>query len=177
MGSLPTYKTACLTLALLAWTACGSNGGGIPSSTAPVQGTTVRVHNDGPAPTLSGHYTGTFKGPNGLGMATASLAEYHTSAIGGPLTVVYSTGPVAASVALAETALNVSGSIVTTSGHSYCTFSASGKYEVATHKLKGSYQAVYGCSGETGSFVLKQKCYYKGSGSEDIRPDVGGRPC
>ncbi len=41
-----------------------------------------------------------------------------------------------------------------------CSFTFQAHYDPRTHKLKGSYGATFRCSGERGSFVAKQQCYY-----------------
>jgi hypothetical protein len=71
----------------------------------------------------------------------------------------------------------VAGSIVGGSGSLYCTSSMTATYDSKTHALSGSYKAVYGCAGETGTFTLKHLCFFKGSGGGDIRPEAGVKAC
>jgi hypothetical protein len=44
------------------------------------------------------------------------------------------------------------------SGGATCTFSMSGSYDTNASKLSGSYTAVTGCSGQSGTFALSQQC-------------------
>ena len=39
-----------------------------------------------------------------------------------------------------------------------CTFNTSGTYNASTYSLNGSYAAVTGCTGDTGTYALAQQC-------------------
>lgn len=167
---------------LLVLSACSNSGStnGMPSSASASQPMS-RFGSDKAAAPLSGQYKGTVKDTSsGTGDAKASFAAYQ-SGLGGTLTVKYVTSGTesTASVGLIANGSSVNGTTVMLEAGSYCTFSDTATYKAKTRTLSGSYTAVYGCTGESGTFTLKHQCYYTGSGSEsaDIRPDAGPKPC
>lgn len=108
---------------------------------------------------IAGEYTGTVQDST-LGAQTASttLAE-HGSSIGGALTIA--SGASSATWAIAwtlTTANTVSGSGSVSVNGPTCTFAMSGSYNPTSGQITGTYQAVSGCSGRTGSFTLNQQC-------------------
>jgi hypothetical protein len=66
------------------------------------------------------------------------------------------------------------GAFESTIASASCRFSYAASYSPSGHRLTGSYVAVNGCSGETGSFTLTQECYYKGGALHGIRREGGG---
>lgn len=127
---------------------------------------------------ISGDYAGTFNDANsGNGHAHASFSE-HRGAVGGSIleTLVKQKQRVAvAGILNSKDALaaTMAGNV----GSSACTFALSAKYDASTHRLNGTYQAIHGCTGDTGSFSLKQQCYFVLRAGA-IRRDVGGlMPC
>jgi|SRR5579883_708308 len=157
-------------------TACSGAGAGVPGATSAAQPSAMR-----PAAAkgynVSGQYAGKFVDiAYGTGKAAASYAQYQT-ALGGNLTIKYSNSTVNAAVVQTASGSTVDGTTVASSGSLYCTFSTTGTFDAATHVLSGTYKAVHGCAGESGTFTLKQKCYYRGPHGDAIRPENGPRPC
>jgi hypothetical protein len=52
------------------------------------------------------------------------------------------------------------GIFVTIIGSAACTFGFHATYDPSSFVLSGTYQAIVGCSGESGTFSLTQQCYY-----------------
>lgn len=162
--------------ALTFLTACSSTGTGTPAAASAAQPSAVRPA-AGKGYNVSGQYAGKFVDiAYGTGKATASYAQYQT-AVGGNLTIKYSNSTVNAAVVQTASGSTVDGTTVASSGSLYCTFSTTGTFDAVTHVLSGSYKAVRGCAGESGTFSLKQKCYYRGANGDAIRPENGPRPC
>ncbi len=177
MKNSPIRGAIGVTVALLAWTACSSGSNGVPSAAQGLQAPLLRVSDDAKALQLSGQYTGTSKDITyGTGKSAASYTQYK-NAIGGVLGIKYKSATVALSVAAVAKGTSIDGTSVATTGGLYCTYSTSATYDTKTSTLRGSYKAVQGCSGGRGTFTLKHECYYKGTRTEDIRPQVGGKPC
>lgn len=127
--------------------------------------TTSTVTPSTPAPALAnvaGQYHGSvtdsvFGGGRGLGDFSQS-----GSAVGGRLRSAYASKTVLNSVAMVVSRSNsLSGTAIATIGRAACTFSVSGTYDATTFHLNGSYSAIHGCANETGSFALKEACYYR----------------
>jgi len=163
-----------LSLTLLA--ACGGGSAGVPNAVPASLGSQHRVDGAAASPKLSGEYAGKFSdGAYGAGKATASYSQSQSS-VGGVLTVKYAHSTVALSVALVANGSSVNGTTVAGTGSLYCTFATKSTYDVKTRIMSGSYSAVYGCSGDGGTFTLKQKCYYRGA-KDDVLPAIGPKPC
>ncbi len=176
MINFPARNVVCVTIAVLAWAACGGGGSGVPSAAQGLQAPLGRISDDAKTINLSGQYTGTTKDSTyGNGKTTASYAQYK-SGIGGVLIIKYKSALVAPSVALTAKGTTVKGTTVATSESLYCTYSTTATYDTKTFKLSGSYKAVQGCSGDTGTFTLKHNCIYLG-GKEDVRPENGPKSC
>lgn len=163
---------------LLALTGCGGGTTGMPSSNAAVQGSAGQVkvaaakHYN-----LSGEYAGKFVDAGyGTGKAKASYTQYQ-NAVGGILTIKYSSSTLTASVVLNANGSSTNGTTVAVASGLYCAFSTTGTYDPKTGVMSGSYQAIHGCTGDGGTFTLKQQCYFKYKGSENIRPEFGVRGC
>lgn len=141
------YVPALFTLSALVFAACNSSN--TPSPTPTTQ----------PA-NISGDYAGTMNdAQGGSGAATATLAQ-HGSSAGGSITGTETSGTITAQISLAITSSNaVSGAMVVDYPNgSTCSFSTSGTYDAATSVLSGSYTAVTGCTGDTGTYSLTQQC-------------------
>jgi hypothetical protein len=58
-----------------------------------------------------------------------------------------------------------------------CTFLFRAAFNPSSFELSGEYRAVTGCSGESGTFLIAQQCYYQefgtGSGSGSVRRNTG----
>jgi hypothetical protein len=179
MAFLSTRKAlGAMVSTLLVLSGCSSNGNdsGVPSA-APISQPMSRFGGENAAAPLSGQYKGTFTdNAYGTGKAKASYAAYKNG-VGGTITVKYANATATADVGLVADGGSVDGTTVALSGSLYCTFSTTGTYSAKTRTLSGSYTAVYGCTGESGTFSLKHQCYYSGSGSADARPAFGVKSC
>ncbi|HEY5257671.1 MAG TPA: hypothetical protein VIJ12_04765 [Candidatus Baltobacteraceae bacterium] len=111
-------------------------------------------------PNISGDYSGTMvDAQGGSGSATATLAQ-HGATAGGAITTTQGGSTLTAQLSLAIASSNAfSGAMVVnyTSGAT-CTFNTSGTYNASTYSLNGSYAAVTGCTGDTGTYALAQQC-------------------
>jgi hypothetical protein len=69
---------------------------------------------------------------------------------------------------------DVFGAFESTIASTTCEFYYSASYRSSDNELTGSYKAVNGCSGETGSFTLTQQCYYSSGKQHGVRREGGG---
>ena len=173
MKPLPRQALTAVGLALLA--ACAGTGSGVPNTGGASQPATgggdkaARVQ-------LSGQYAGTIDdNKNGSGKFNLSLSQY-ASALGGTLTTSPS-NVLIANVSWVVAKTSIAGTSVTVTGSTYCTFDHTASYDTKRSLLIGSYKAVYGCSGEAGTYRFKHECYYKGTTGADVRPENGPRGC
>jgi hypothetical protein len=160
----------------VALSGCASgSGSSVPSGTQGVQAPSAGI-SDAATTNLSGQYAGTVKdSTDGTGKATVSVAQYKT-ALGGDETIVFTHATVTDSVVLAASAKGLDGTTVLADASVVCSYSTIAAYDAKTRVLSGSYKAVHGCSGETGTFTLKHKCIYL-DGKADVRPEGGAKPC
>jgi hypothetical protein len=172
------FPAACIALAL-ALAACSSPGG---TSAAPGGSTTeVPAGSNIVAFLLAGQYNGTIQdSKHGNGKAVLQLTAVAENA-GGSLKQTYSATSVQGVVAFTLASTVAPNGSEVTLGSSPCTFSVDAAFNATKHVISGTFKAVNRCSGETGSFKLKQRCYYKmpptvtGDGE---RPDtLGVKPC
>jgi hypothetical protein len=178
MSQLLLKTAAVAAIPLLALTACGGASAAMPGAAAALRGSAgqdkiaaAKHYN------LSGEYVGKFMDiGSGTGTAKASYTQYQ-NAVGGVLTIKYANNTITSSVALTVDGSATNGTTVAPASGSYCAFSTTGTYDPKTGVMRGSYQAVHGCTGGGGTFTLKQKCFYKYTGSEDIRPEIGPKSC
>ena len=178
MNQLLLKTAAVAAIPLLALTGCGGGSAGMPSAAVALQGSASQVR---PAAAkhynLSGQYVGKFMDTAyGTGKAKASYTQYE-NAVGGILTIKYSNSTLTTSVALNANGSSTNGTTVALASGLYCAFSTTGTYDPKTGVMSGSYQAIHGCTGDGGTFTLKQQCFFKYKGSEDIRPEIGPRAC
>lgn len=160
-------------LALLA--ACMGGPTGTPTTQQAVQSDSTQIGDAARSYNLSGEYAGTVKDSvHGTGKARAKLSR-SLSALGGSLSI--SGNPAVAYISWTSSGRSVSGTSVFVASGGYCTFSHTSTYNPKTHVLSGSYKPLYGCSGESGTYTLKQNCYFKGTSADDVRPETGPRPC
>jgi hypothetical protein len=178
MNQLLLKTAAVAAIPLLALTACGGGGAGLPGAAAAFQGSASQIKvSAGKRYNLSGQYVGKFMDiAYGTGKAKASYTQYQ-NVVGGTLTIKYANSTVTSAVALTASGSTTNGTTIAAHSSFYCAFSTTGKYDPKTGVVSGSYQAVRGCTGDSGTFTLKQQCYYKYKGSEDIRPAIGPRGC
>lgn len=136
----------------------------------------VAVAADARGANVSGQYSGTVT-DSALGTGTASANMVASDAsIGGWFAFAFGSNTYDNPVLLASGRNGLRGDFEATIENVACRFSFKATFDRATHKLHGSYQSAgSGCSGESGSFELKQQCYYNLQG--DARPDVGPMHC
>ncbi|MGC9992557.1 MAG: hypothetical protein ABSD52_09220 [Candidatus Cybelea sp.] len=72
---------------------------------------------------------------------------------------------------------NVFGAFESTIASATCEFYYSASYSSSDNGLTGSYKAVNGCSGETGTFTLTQQCYYSSGREHSVRREGGLSHC
>jgi hypothetical protein len=169
------YTSITLAVAI-GLTACGSGSAGSPAVGIGQSSTAARTSGE-PAPrNYSGDYAGTVKDSlYNKGSIKATFAQYQT-AVGGSMTQdeISRTGTMTASFGVTA-GTTLTGTAVEKFGvgtsSTACVYTIGGTYNAATHRLRGSYQAVHNCSGETGTFTMKQKCFYPRPGAD---ADVGG---
>jgi hypothetical protein len=113
---------------------------------------------------ISGDYVGTVHdAQGGAGTAKATLAQ-HIANAGGAANVKQAHHSIIVNISLTITSANAtSGAMVidfppAKTGPA-CTFSTTGTYDRATNVLSGSYSAVTGCTGDTGTYKLTQQCH------------------
>ena len=99
----------------------------------------------------------------GTGNAKATLAQHGANA-GGAIKDKETSESFAIDVSLTITAQNsTSGALVIdfppAGSGAVCTFSTTGAYDSSTKVLSGSYMAVSGCRGDTGTYSLTQQCH------------------
>jgi hypothetical protein len=113
---------------------------------------------------ISGDYAGTVQdAQGGSGNAKATLAQHGANA-GGAVKDHVSNEIIPVDVSLTITAQNsTSGAFVIdfppAGTGPVCTFSTTGTYDPTTNVLSGSYAAVAGCTGDTGTYTLTQQCH------------------
>lgn len=161
-----------ITLAVaVALAACGSGGAGSPAAGTAAFAPAAQAGDDATKPNVSGEYAGTIKdNKEGKGPASASVAQY-AATVGGPFVIGKGTYSLTAAIAFAMSSGNKFSGTLVTPGTTVCSFATSGGYKAATHLLSGSYHSINGCSGEHGTFTMKQKCFFARPGAD---ADVGG---
>lgn len=145
--------TSCtLAAALIAGCGSGTNNG-----TTPVMG--------GAAPNISGDYTGTMNdAQSGAGQVNSATFAQSGDTVGGSMTGTFaaSTLPVQMTLTITPVTNATGGSMVIdyppAGTGPQCTFTTSGTYNQNTNVLSGSYTAVSGCSGDSGTYTLTQQC-------------------
>jgi hypothetical protein len=156
----------------VALAACGSGGVGAPAAGTGQSSTAAHSRGDAASRNYSGEYAGTVKDSlYKKGKIHASFAQYQ-AAVGGSMTQTEGSShssTMSASFEVSDTTFT--GTAATTIGSTVCVFTIGGAYDTAKHSLHGSYQSASGCSAESGTFTMKQKCYYAKPGAD---ADVGG---
>ncbi|HXB84388.1 MAG TPA: hypothetical protein VNU22_13640, partial [Candidatus Acidoferrum sp.] len=69
---------------------------------------------------------------------------------------------------------DIFGAFESTIASAACEFYYSASYSSSNNELTGSYKAVSGCSGQTGTFTLTQQCYYSSGRQHSVRREGGG---
>lgn len=173
MGSSPRRNILSAALAATILAACG--GGGVPTTVSSSETPHNRFGEAAGGVVLSGEYGGKVRDSiHGTSKVRLILSQSQDS-VGGVL-LNGGSGGFGAAFAWVANGNKISGNAVgpAPSG-GYCTFSMSGTYK--HRRLDGTYSATVGCSGESGTFTFRHKCYFEGTGSEAIRPDGGAKPC
>ena len=133
--------------------------------------------------TLPGQYSGSTNdsqiGKHGKGTADLSQAG---KAVGGAFGFHYPSQSIVGSAALNVKGDALSGIFSAPVGSVECTFTLAATYDAQTHMLAGTYTAKHGCTGESGNFHLKERCYYIDGARTHfdgrVRPAAGGlKPC
>jgi hypothetical protein len=156
------------TAALIAAASCLLIGGCAGSAALSVNRATTAARESAPMPqrlsNISGDYVGTVQDTQGgTGNAKATLAQHDADA-GGAVKVKEANQAITVDVSLTITSSNsTSGALVidfppARSGP-VCTFSTTGTYDPTGNVLTGSYTAVTGCTGDTGTYTLTQQCH------------------
>lgn len=137
---------AALFVTVLTLPACGGSNSTNPPPASPsnISGDYVGVVHDSAAGTLA---------------ATATLAQ-HGSSAGGTLSTTAGSTTLNSALTLVISSSNaLNGTIVQDlpSGVT-CSFSTNGSYDTSGQQITGSYSAVTGCSGQSGTYTLIQQC-------------------
>jgi hypothetical protein len=113
---------------------------------------------------ISGDYAGVVQDlKGGTGNAKATLAQHGANA-GGAVKDRETTETFVVDLSVTISSQNsTSGALVIdfppAGSGAVCTFSTSGSYDPSTNILSGSYTAVAGCRGDTGTYTLTQQCH------------------
>jgi len=137
---------------------------------------TIAISGNAGVPKISGQYAGSVSDSTlGSGTATADMIA-SDAGLGGWLAFAFGSGTYDNPVLLGSTRNGLRGEFEATVASVACRFSFKATFDRAGHKLNGTYEAVgSACSGENGTFELKQQCYYNLQG--DIRPNGGPMHC
>jgi hypothetical protein len=109
---------------------------------------------------ISGDYAGTVVDSSAGTLAATALLAQHGSSAGGTITTAPGGTTLVSSLSLAIDSSNaVSGTMVQDlPGDITCSFAVTGSYATSTAVLAGSYHAITGCTGQTGTYTLTQSC-------------------
>lgn len=174
MRSLHIGAVFGVALGLLSLTACG--GGAASIATPALQGPAAGFSSDAAVLNVAGEYVGTIKdSKSGKGTVRASIAQDQT-AVGGNIIQTFPTGRTSSSLAASESSNTIKGFSVRVLNVA-CSFNFKGTYDTKTFVLSGSYKAVHGCTGESGTYSMKAKCSYVDAVPDAIRPETGLKPC
>ena len=157
MNAAIAAAASCLVLA-------GCNGSAAPSLTRAAAASGESAPMPQRLSNISGDYIGTVQDTQGgTGHAKATLAQHDANA-GGAVKVKESTQSITVDVSLTINSSNsTSGALVIdfppANSGPVCTFSTTGSYDPTGNVLSGSYTAVSGCTGDTGTYTLTQQCH------------------
>ena len=161
-------NTVHLSAAALAVASCLFVAGCNASAAPPTMRAATNGGESAPMPqrlsNISGDYVGTVQdAQGGTGNAKATLAQ-HVANAGGALKAKESNQSITVDASLTITSSDsTSGALVVDfpplRTGPVCTFSTTGTYDPTTNVLSGSYTAVTGCTGDTGSYTLTQQCH------------------
>jgi hypothetical protein len=167
---------ATVAIALLAGCA-GGPAAGPSGSVAPANADAMPAVKS----TIPGQYLGRATDTKFLrGKASIDLSEAGKS-VGGDFKFKFHK-PLKGTMALSVAKNDLGGVMTATVGEQACTFNATATYDPQGYTLDGSYTAKSGCSGESGTFTMKEQCYYLDAAHVrspgEARPAAGGlKPC
>ena len=181
------HAVAAVLLGALALTACAGNTnsatpGGATAPQVPASIGQAAIRN------VSGLYNGTITDNTfGTGSASASLAQ-DKHVVGGALTASMGSVQLSNSIAVqTATGAAFAGAQAGSVNGNTCSFTLTATYTGSNNTLNGTYQAVHGCTGESGTFALTQNCSYPRGGLLDAaspwngnagaKPNHGISPC
>jgi hypothetical protein len=158
------YLNAAVAAAAGCLLLAGCNGSAAPSLTraATAAGESAQIPQR--LSNISGDYVGTVQDTQGgTGHAKATLAQHEANA-GGAVKVKDTNQSLTVDVSLTITTSNsTNGALVIdfppAMNGPVCTFSTTGTYDPTSNVLSGSYTAVTGCTGDTGTYTLTQQCH------------------
>jgi hypothetical protein len=170
---LPRCITALFAFGLIA----------LSADPAPAQQTPAWQHGNGQ--NLTGQYSGSVS-DSALGSGTA-IANFVGAGggLGGYFVFTFGSAnydnPTIAAGGRDDLAANayrghgdIFGAFESTIASAACEFYYSASYSSSNNELTGSYKAVSGCSGQTGTFTLTQQCYYSSGRQHSVRREGGG---
>jgi hypothetical protein len=109
---------------------------------------------------ISGDYAGTVVDSAAGSLPATALLAQHGSSAGGTITSAPGGVTLVSSLSLGIDSSNaVSGTMVQDlPGDITCSFAVTGTYGTSNGVLSGSYHAITGCSGQTGTYTMTQSC-------------------
>jgi hypothetical protein len=152
--------------AAVALTACAANSdSGVPAPAAAAQASVApnaSIRND------AGEYSGTVHDNIvGNGGAQASLMQDEHD-VGGVLTETINnkvyTNALVATTGTGRTLVGAEAVPTPPIGSGACTFSLNATFHLKNFVLSGTYKAVHGCTGESGTFSMTEQCRYPNAG-------------
>ena len=168
--------------------ACAGNSpSGVPQAAGTSQVVAVP---DAGGVNYAGQYSGSVEDSIvGYAFATASLAQQKHN-VGGVVNETINNENDTNPIVLHASGTTLTGAEVAPNppvGSGPCSFSVKARYNTGNFVLSGSYTAVHGCSGESGTFSLTENCSYPRNGSLEAtgarkgrnyaRPDHGVTEC
>jgi hypothetical protein len=130
------------------------------------------ISSDAGMPNVSGRYDGTvhdslWDGFYGSGRIFAQLVRYHNS-VAGAMTFTFGSSRFGGAVVFLLKGTTLTGTGLSANlSLSSCPVSETATY--SNGSLTGSYHAVYGCSGDHGTFTLKEYCRYDSNSAAEQR--------
>jgi hypothetical protein len=173
------FIVTALLASSLSLAGCATNGAvGTPGATTVMQNAAALQVPAAANLHVAGQYTGTVHDRFfSKGAATIDLSQYRAS-VGGRFTATYTHTKIESSVALSLVGHALIGTSVATISNAACAFSQTAFYDARTFTLAGKYKAIHGCTGDEGTFIVKEECYYVTDAIDAIKPDTMGlRPC
>jgi hypothetical protein len=137
---------------------------------------TLAITGNARVPNLSGQYAGSVNdGTLGNGSAMANLVTSDQNGFGGWMSFTFGNATYDNPVAISTGRNGLRGVFEATINSTACRISFLLTYDRAKHTLLGSYQSVSDGCDDSGSFKLKQQCFYTVQG--DVRPAGGPMHC